>query len=387
MKEHDTAFIKVSLKGDSRIHYLKLPMSMGGKGCDVILHSRPSTTPEFHLQIHQGKLVARYQKTGLAVDLQFFTCMGVLIEGPFFKTPPKKDDYKTKVQLRQKFSLSRKVRIILLASFLSLIFAGVIVALKQKLRSPSPELSQIPIILEEGVLQQKPFGYTPMIAGHQSAIHFQWSTKNQNVPYLFSFFAGSLDINHELLVAINSRVIYQYSLDINCIESFCPIEIIIPAAYLQKKINRLSVLHKQKESFYLIKDILLTPLPSASEDEQVEIQRKKELARSYFKDRHISYANLMSAHSQIIPALELVKKRQVPEELQIEVKILAKNIEDQLHQTIQKLENEMTNQLKLQLHHEAIKSGEQLIRLYAESDYIKRNRLIALMARLKMKKI
>ncbi len=380
MKEHDHTFIKVSLKGDPRIHYLKLPINMGGhESCDILLHSRQSVAPEFTLHMHEGKLLARSQKSGHPVDLHLFECMGILIDGPFFEIPSKKKDVPK--------SKSKKMRLLLLSTCLSLALLGIILGLKHNLRSATPDLSQVPIALREGRLHRRPFGYTPMFSGNRSAVHFQWSAKTPNVPYLFSFLAGSLDLNHEIVVTINSRIIYHYSLDINCVENFCPIEIMIPMDSLHKEINLLSVLHRQKESFYIIKDVVLTPIPPVSDDELAEIHRKNKLAHRYFEDRHISSINLVSAHSQIARALELVGKRQVPKDLKIEITGLAKDIEGQLQQMVQKLEDEMTNQIKLQLHYEAIKNAEQLVKLYRESDYIKRGRVIALMEQLKSKKI
>ncbi|HAZ11375.1 MAG: hypothetical protein A2X86_20150 [Bdellovibrionales bacterium GWA2_49_15] len=385
MNEFKTTFIKVSLKDDPRTHSLKLPVTLGGhSSCDIILRTRESTAPEFILQMHEGRLVARYKKNGHAVDLHLFERMGVIINGPFFEASLSK-----KIIATQKSSVRKKRRfVILLVISIALVLSGIIFTLRHQLHAPAPDLSQVPVALTEGLRRHKPIGYTPMISGNQFAIHFQWWRKTPNVPYLFSFMAGSLDINQEIIIMINSHLIYKYSLDINCIEKFCPLEIMIPSEFIHsKKINILTLQHIQKDSYYLIKDVVLTPIPTASDEELAEIYRKVELSRRYFEDRHISAANLQSARSQISHAADLVGKRQLAHELKMEVMGLSRDIQEQLQASIQKLEDEMANQIKLQLPQEAIKNGEQLIKLYDESDYKKRNRVIGLIAQLKLKKM
>ena len=176
MKEHDHTFIKVSLKGDPRIHYLKLPINMGGhESCDTLLHSRQSFAPEFTLHMHEGKLLARSQKTGHPAELYLLACMGILIDEPFFS-----NSFPQKMFLK---ASQKCVCSCLAPAFLALL--GIILRLKTTC-DRRPDLSQVPIALRKVActedLRIHPDVFWQSVCGSFSVVG-----KTPNVPYLFSF--------------------------------------------------------------------------------------------------------------------------------------------------------------------------------------------------------
>lgn len=199
-----------------------------------------------------------------------------------------------------------------------------------------------------------------------ATIVFKTLEKSSTSQYALSLTMSGLDLNNELNILINDKLIAQTQASLSCSDATCTKDYAVNPDILSESSNTLTIVHNNPDSSYAVKKVFFRAMEPATDEEKETIQQLLLSAERYFEERQLLVQNIKNSLDAINEVQNLLDTRTGLDQIRSRVAVDRKKIQTAFSATSKDLQFKFEKELQLGHNKNAIAVLGDLLKLYPD---------------------
>ncbi len=363
---------------------LPLPLTIGSHSDNDVYVNAPTMRPVSKVVCADGDSIVVVNTDSLAASpLSELRLFGIEIIGPFTQNP---DNLSTLARVFQFTKLFESIafsssyfpilqrllpqqqsRRFALVGFLVAGFAGVL-----NMGSGSPSANEdlsgraisatVGNVIEVGINSP---GASSSYAGGVT-LAFAGASIDASKNHILTIGIGGLDIASEFNIEVNGKYVGEVTAHQNCIDSPCNRDFAIASELWLPNGNTVFIKHNQPNSSYILKNIFLRGMETATAEEQEQVVQLLASAERYYEERHLLTQNIHNAYLAVNEIDQLTATRTGLEAHVARIAITKKAVTEYFKEISADLQFKLQKELRLGHSSQSVSLINEMFKLYPD---------------------